>query len=59
MVSCVGLTTGDGGEGARITSRMFFGGRLYPEADESDCAAMGSDIAQTTTAATKKRFKAF
>jgi hypothetical protein len=52
---------------------MFFGGRSYPDmaslgapgvavafdADEFDCAAMGKDAMQATSAATKRRFKAF
>jgi hypothetical protein len=36
---------------------MFFGGRSYPDA--TDCAAMGTDIAQTMSATIKRRFKAF
>jgi hypothetical protein len=48
--------------GARITSRMFFGGRLYPEAvsfgaagleDAVDCATAGANIAQTNSAPIK------
>jgi hypothetical protein len=72
-VSWVGLTLGIGGEGARMTSRMFFGGWLYPDAfsgavaaaeltfdaDGSDCAAMGTDVPQATRAPAKKQCKAF
>jgi hypothetical protein len=53
-----------GGIGARITSRMFFGGWLYPdvsaagaavpfEEDGVDCAVMGKPIVQATSAPTK------
>ena len=49
-MSCVGLTSGAGAEGAFITSRMYWGGWLYPDApfagaevmldaDDFDCAA--------------------
>jgi hypothetical protein len=52
---------------------MFFGGWLYPDApsigaadaevtfnkDEFDCAAMGTGVAQATSAATNRKFKAF
>jgi hypothetical protein len=51
---------------------MFFGGWLYPDAaslavaaaavpfdDESDCATMGTDVAQATRAPAKKQYKAF
>jgi hypothetical protein len=63
---------GTGGEGASMTSRMFFGGWLYPDApsfgatvaevtleeDEFDCARMGT-IAQATSAPTKKQSNPF
>ena len=69
----IGLTLCTGSEGARITSRMFFGGWSYPEApstggagavsnfdgDAIDCAAVGADIAQATSAPAKRQFKAF
>jgi hypothetical protein len=56
-----------------MTSRMFFGGWLYPEVastglagagvtlDENEvaCPAMGTDVAQATSAPTKRQFKAF
>jgi hypothetical protein len=62
-----------GGEGASMTSRMFFGGWLYPDAastgvagtedafdrDAPGCAAIGTDIAQKTSAATKRQFRVF
>jgi hypothetical protein len=52
---------------------MFFGGWLYPEVnsfgaagaevtlgkDALDCAAMGTDVKQATTAPTNKQVKAF
>jgi hypothetical protein len=71
-VSCVGLTLGLGGDGACITSRMFFGGWLYPDvpsvevaavettfnADGFDWAEMGTAVTQATSAPTNKRFKA-
>jgi len=52
---------------------MLFGGWLYPDAastgvtgtedsldrDEFGCAAMGIDVAQATSAATNRQFKAF
>jgi len=55
-VSCVGLTLGTGGEGARITSRMFFGGWLYPDALSIglDCATMGAEVAQATKRSEQK-----
>jgi hypothetical protein len=73
MLSCVGLSRGTGGEGARMTARMFFGGWLYPDVpwigavdfaaafgkDEVDCAAMGTDAAQASSAQAKRQFKAF
>src|ERR1700691_1240167 len=73
IVSCVGLTAGIGGEGACITSRIFFGGWLYPDEvptglavaeaafDENavDCAAIGTDIALAKSAPDKRRFNAF
>src|SRR5271156_6142216 len=58
MASCVGLTSGIGGEGACITSRMYFGGWLYPDG-EFDCAATGADTAQAKSAPSKRDFKAF
>jgi len=72
-VSCAGLTTGHGGEGARITSRISFGGWLYPEGlcagtacveaafskDEFVCARTSADIEEATSAPTKRRLKAF
>ena len=72
-MSCVGLTLGIGGEGARITSRMFFGGWLYPDApstgdagaevtfeeDEVDCAVMGTHVVKATSVPNKRHFKAF
>ena len=55
-----------------MTARMFFGGWLYPDVrwigaadfaaafgkDEVDCAAMSTDVAQTSSAQAKKQFKA-
>jgi hypothetical protein len=52
---------------------MLFGGWSYPDAaaigvagaeatfnkDEFDCAAMGTNVAQATSAPTKRQFKAF
>jgi hypothetical protein len=66
-VSCVGLTLGVGGEGARMTSRMFVGGWLYPEGsakvatdkDEVDCAATGAGVIDAASAATKRQVKLF
>jgi hypothetical protein len=66
-VSSVGLTLGVGGEGARITSRIFVGGRSYPEGaakvvpdkDELDCAATGEGVTEAASAATKKQVKVF
>jgi hypothetical protein len=70
-VSFVGLTSGIGGEGACITSKMFLGGWLYPDApslgvaevtfggDEFDCAALGTPIVQAKSVPTKRQFKAF
>jgi hypothetical protein len=69
----VGLTKGDGGEGARITSRMFFGGWLYPVApsigvtageagfveDEPDCAWMGKDVAQATSVTARRYLQVY
>ena len=69
----MGLTEGYGGEGACITSKIFLGGWLYPDAVSAgfaeaevtfddfavDCAAMGRDPVQATSAATRRRFKAF
>lgn len=63
---------GIGGEGACITSKIFLGGWLYPDAlstgfagaevpfdgDEFDCAAMGADAVQATSAPAKRQFKA-
>ena len=71
-MSCVGLTMGVGGEGACITSKMFFGGWLYPDACSTgfagaavpfergtfDSADMGADAAQTTSPPAKRHFKA-
>src|SRR5580704_646849 len=62
-----------GGEGACITSRMSFGGWLYPEGpsigvadaavkfnkDACDCAARGRDTAQARSAPIKRQFKTF
>jgi hypothetical protein len=52
-----------------MTSRIFFGGRLYPEAlsagaagfesDEGDCAVIGTQVEQTMSAPTKKQFQTF
>ena len=56
-----------------MTSKMFLGGWLYPDAasdgfagaetafdeDAVDCAARGRDAVQTTRAPAKRRFKAF
>src|ERR1700689_659281 len=71
-MSCAGLTSGTGGEGACITSRMFFGGWLYPDApngatdgegtvegSDADCARTPEDVAQATSAETKRHFRAF
>ena len=64
MVSRVGLTKGCGGEGAFMTSRMFCGGWLYPEAlsgldcgadfetGNADCATASADVSETTCAMT-------
>jgi hypothetical protein len=68
MLSCVGLTKGSGGEGARMTAKMFFGGWLYPDVrwtgvadfaaafdeDEVDCAAVGTDVAEASSAQAKR-----
>jgi hypothetical protein len=43
IASWVGLILGRGGEGASITSRMFFGGWLYP-----DAPSFGADVAEVT-----------
>jgi hypothetical protein len=62
MASCVGLTSGAGGAGAFITSRMSWGGLLYPDApfagtevaldaDGFDCAAIDKQVVQTMSAA--------
>src|SRR5580704_11483600 len=61
MESWVGLTLGTGGEGACITSRIFLGGWLYPDAasTEPDCAATGRDTAQVTITPTIRWFRAF
>jgi hypothetical protein len=72
IASCVGLIRGWGGEGASMTSRMFFGGWLYPDApsygaageatfekDEFVCAAKGTGVRQTTINPTKREVKAF
>ena len=67
-MSSVGLITGAGGDGACITSRMFFGGWLYPDApsigvaaaevtierDEFDCAVTGTPVEQATNVPTKR-----
>src|SRR5271170_5284842 len=46
-----------GGEGACMTSRMFFGGWSYP--DELDCAAMGRQVAQATSAPIQRHLRVF
>jgi len=69
-MSSVGLITGAGGDGACITSRMFFGGWLYPDAPsigvaaaevtnerdefEFDCAVTGTPVEQATNVPTKR-----
>jgi hypothetical protein len=72
-VSCAGLTKGHGGEGARITSSISFGGWSYPDAlgagtagdevgfdkDEFVCAATSTDIQEATSVPTKIRLQAF
>ena len=66
-MSWVGLTLGVGGEGARMTSRIFVGGRSYPEGgakvvsdkDEFDCAATGEGVTHAASAATKRQVKVF
>jgi len=72
-MSCVGLTSGTGSEGACITSKMYWGGLSYPDVlwtgvaatevtfavDDLDCAAIGRQIAATTTPPTTKEFKFF
>ena len=72
IASCVGLTTGCGGDGARITSRMYFGGWLYPEAvsaafdtdtgfgeDGAACAAATTPMRQTNSAVPTAQQKGF
>lgn len=64
----MGLTRGCGGEGARITSRMYCGGWLYPEAvsagfagdagfavGEADCAKARTPKKQIAKAAAAQR----
>ena len=41
IVSLVGLTLAVGGDGARITSRIFFGGWLYPDSPLTGTAGAG------------------
>lgn len=66
MLSWVGLTTGWGGDPARITSRMFCGGWLYPDAasagfaddgraEEADCAVTREDVAHVKSAAARRQ----
>jgi hypothetical protein len=43
IASCVGLILGWGGEAASMTSRMFFGGWLYP-----DAPSFGTIVAEVT-----------
>ena len=71
IASCVGLTSGTGGDGASMTSRMSFGGRLYPDAlsfdaggaevtfekEELDCAAMRTDVARASSAPSSIKVK--
>ncbi len=40
MRSSVGLTTGTGGDGASMTSRMFLGGSSYPDTTLSAVAGV-------------------
>ena len=68
MVSCVGLTLATGGEGACITSRIFFGGWSYPDATLTADEVVGvatangefgcSGAAQAASVATRKKVKA-
>lgn len=44
-MSCAGLTTGRGAEGARITSRISFGGLSYPDASDALCAETAGEEA--------------
>jgi hypothetical protein len=63
---------GMGGEGASMTSRMLFGGWLYPdssasaagaevapEEDELDCARTVTDVAQAKSGPTRRQIKVF
>ena len=71
MVSCVGLTSGTGDEGAFITSKMLFGGLSYPDVPatgvatvflakaEFDCPARGADVTQAINAPVKRQCNVF
>jgi len=72
-MSFVGLISGRGSEGAPITSRMYCGGLLYPDAsstgvadaevaleeDSFDCADMSPHGIQATNTPAKRQFKGF